>query len=300
MLINGASASASEILSGCLQVHDRAKVVGLRSFGKGSVQNLYNIFTQPFAEPYTDLNRNGGWDDAELFDDRNENGRRDAGEAYLDSDRNGRWSAAEPFEDTNGNERYDCPAIKVTIAKYYVGDEPGARQINPHRDEHIIAGRREFLGGIEPDLPVASDEVEGWRAEAVAKLEADGIFDKYLDRAMKEHPERMQELALNDTRNPSDYPGFDEFFASLDTRLEPQDLWYWLHNRLRARASDGLGRLLVGDWALDGQLQRAILDLHDEDPELQNVGAYGFLRDRTFETPPTYTKEALEKARAVK
>lgn len=75
ILVNGNSASASEIVAGAFQDYDRALIVGERTFGKGLVQSIFNLpersgLTLTTAKYYTPSGRSiqRDYEHADLYD----------------------------------------------------------------------------------------------------------------------------------------------------------------------------------------------------------------------------------------
>lgn len=87
LLVDGGSASASEILSGALKDYHRAKLIGTRTFGKGMVQKIIplenetglNLTVAKYLTPSgTDINKKGIKPDIEVqFTEKNIRNRED-------------------------------------------------------------------------------------------------------------------------------------------------------------------------------------------------------------------------------
>ncbi len=233
ILINEFSASASEIVSGALSIQGRAITVGQRTYGKGSVQNVLELDTQK-DEPFEDISPKPGVPRNGIHDD---------------------WEA---YEDVNGNGKYDYGGrIQLTIAYYYL---PDGSTIHTQRDHD---GRIIDPGGVEPDRKVEFPEIPFVTARELNRLLEDDPFRPYAKKIYEEDHQLAVKLAINDNRDVSRYPGWDEFYQSLDTELDPQEVRRWVRRQLRAVVSDARGKVFpgngfLGDYVEDPQLREAI------------------------------------------
>ena len=124
VVVDGLSASASEIVAGALQDHDRAIVVGTTTFGKGSVQTLYGLSGNNSMKVTT-----------------------------------ARWYTPAGRSITKDFDRESALRDLAASAVAISGEPIAARSETEDREEFTTAGGRTVYGGggITPDLIVYRD-----------------------------------------------------------------------------------------------------------------------------------------------
>lgn len=232
ILVNQNSASASEIVTGCMKDHKRATVVGVQTYGKGSVQNLFRI-PGYLGERFEDLNNNRRWDEGEPFSDTNKNGKFDPG-----------------------------PRARITISYYYL---PSGRRLHKMVDSKGKIKNPDY--GVQPDVIVKAKTfatTDLWKNALIADLLTEGKFREYVKKHLNaETRKKFLELAISDQGDWHNYPDFEEFYKGLETQLSMDDVRKWVRIAVRDKVADYRGKAwpggrIFGDYQEDVQLQGAI------------------------------------------
>jgi carboxyl-terminal processing protease len=133
--------------------------------------------------------------------------------------------------------------------------------------------------GVSPDTAVAAEELEIWKPELIDKLIEEGRDREYVEKHLSAKPELLRRLARFDGREPARYPGFEEWFKSLDTHLTADDVRKLLRRRIRRTVGEGDGKAPVADLVEDAVLLKALAHLAPKAGlDLSKVAEYAFAK----------------------
>ena len=128
VLVNGGSASASEIVAGAIQDHKRGIILGTKSFGKGSVQTIQELrngsavkltTARYFTPNGRSIQATGIEPDIKLSTLRLSAEDEKARETYSESDLDGRLSNPNGEGDVDDDEKDDSEALAETDFQLY-------------------------------------------------------------------------------------------------------------------------------------------------------------------------------------
>jgi C-terminal peptidase prc len=225
VLVNEFSASASEILAGALQHYKKATLVGERTFGKGSVQEVLPIKLESLLI-------------------RNEKG--------------------EPELDERGMPQYGA-AVRLTTAKWFLpsGKSVEKERIGEKEGEAgdpELGREKKETGGVDPDIKVSFPERDLWKDAEFEKLRAGGKIEDYVAKEFAANKATFEALAVMDHNDYKKYPGYDALYESLDTKASKEEVRELVREFVRKKVQDERKKAFYLDLQLDVQLQRGILE----------------------------------------
>lgn len=185
VLVNRNSASASEIVSGALQDHDRALIVGETTFGKALVQSVYRISGNAGLALTT-------------------------GRYYTPSGR----LIQRPWDGT-----FD------EYLTYTLREQKADRQHSSADLKYTDAGRKVYSGGgIEPDKFIAGP-VEGFSPTRFGRqLNARGSFPLFADQFIAEGDTRFSDASRTKKRISRGFSVTDDMLKDFRTSLQAQKI----------------------------------------------------------------------------
>ncbi len=186
VLVDERSASASEIVAGALQDHDRAVVVGAPTFGKGSVQTLFPLSGGNLLRLTT-----------------------------------GRWFT--PLGRSIQKER-DAQLAAMEQSTLSLGGEPVSRPDTFPRPAYRTEGGREVLGGggIVPDVLVIPDTLTTQERDALRELErGGGAFSTQVFHFAVEYRQRRPALSESFSLDRADLEAFRARLEAAGLPLSP-------------------------------------------------------------------------------
>ncbi|MDP7005963.1 MAG: S41 family peptidase [Phycisphaerales bacterium] len=203
VLVNGNSASASEIVAGSLQANDRVAILGTRTFGKGSVQEVIELASGgmlKFTTARYDLS-NGRTIDKQLSEntglwgvDPNE------GLVVLETvdERVDRIKKREPYivitnDEPEGYECGDINWIEETLSDYQL-----AMALSAMRSQ-LITGNWPILSDDNPAIVGVQEEVRELAKERIEIFEELIKLEKRLASLQTELDEESESLIPEDT-----------------------------------------------------------------------------------------------------